>query len=114
MTKLKNNSPICFHFRSRDQKGQILGSSGLTIVFNPTTHLFGIAKCNPKTDNFCRLGGRTVAYGRSIVNDENHHCVNIPFRCKKHKGEMTFENVKHEAFQIARDFGFTKYKQTEH
>jgi len=111
MAQLTKQTPLCFHFRKRDGQGQPISRDGLTVVFNPLTHLFGIAKCHPVLDNFSRRTGRVIAESRAAsrtIASGRSPCVHIPFRFRRYQGDMTFENVKHEAFQIADEFGFEK------
>ena len=105
---LTKTDPIYFHFRQKRENGELASRGGLTVVFNPTTEQFGIAKCHSRLDNFCKRIGKEIALTRSKATKSNMPCKNIPFRMCRYEGEQTFEDIRDEARQIALQCGFTK------
>jgi hypothetical protein len=139
MAKITRTTNFYFYFRDKISKRRkkVLKKAkrrsapepkiGLTIAFNPQTKRFGIAKCHPELDNFCRKVGRSIASERTENTPKAskkttrkkaskqairskpakpQSCHHIPYRSRRFRGRLTIENVKEQALIIATEFGF--------
>jgi len=91
---LKKSTPLIFHFRIKNEIGDILPRGGLTIAFNPVENAFGYAICS-KDDNFCKRVGINKAVGRSKARDKNK-----PKKCVVDE-EVDFAEVRKRANELA-------------
>lgn len=63
---IKSDQPVVFHFRNKER----MECGGITVVYNPKTHCFGLSLCK-RSDGFWKRQGFKKAWGRTF-SEQSH------------------------------------------